>query len=157
VRTVGIATTPNLFRTLGVSPALGAGFTDENGIAGKNQVLVISYRLWQGQFGGAKDIVGKRILADGVPHTIVGVMGAEFHYPAATTDYWMPLVFNAANVGAHWAVQNGQFIGRLKSGVSVEAAKREVKTVWPTLRHLNPLWDPGDQYGRDANPTALQE
>jgi predicted permease len=54
-------------------------------------------------------------------------------------------------------VQNGIFIGRVRRGVSVDAAMNEVRSVWPTMRRLNPLWDPGDQYGRNVQPASLQE
>ena len=157
VRVPAVAVTPNFFRTLGVSPALGTGFAAENGVAGKNYVAVITHRLWQRQFGGAPDIIGKRVIIDQTPVTVIGVMDPDFHYPSNTTEVWFPGVFNPTNLGGHWAVQNTMMFGRVKPGISVEAARQDVKTTWPTLRRLNPLWDPGDQYALDANPVALQE
>ena len=79
VRTIGVTVTPNFFRTLGISPMLGTGFVDEHGVAGKNFVMVITHRLWQRQFGGATDIIGKRVTVDGMPVTVIGVMDPEFH------------------------------------------------------------------------------
>lgn len=157
LRTPGVATTPNLFRTLGVSPAIGAGFTDANGVAGNNHVVIISHRLWQRQFGGEAGIVGKRVNVDGIPHTVLGVMGPDFHYPAMATEYWLPLILNPANVSAHWAVGGGQFIGRVKTGTSLAAAAADIRAAWPTMRLLNPMWDPGERYGVDANPLPLRE
>jgi putative ABC transport system permease protein len=156
-RLPGAAVTPNLFRTLGAAAMVGSTFAPDAGDRGKNNVVVLSYRLWQRQFGGASDLVGKRILIDAEPFTVIGVMPEDFRYPSNTTEYWLPIVFNPQNVGPHWALQNGIFIGRVKHGVSLEAATNEVRSVWPTMRRLNPLWDPGDQYGRNVQPVPLQE
>ena len=156
LRVEGAAVTTNLLPMLGVTPQLGRGFLREEGQPGRNNVLLISDAIWQTHFGGTRDIVGRRILVEGTPHTIVGVMPREFHFPAATTQYWQPGSFNPSNVGATWGVWDKNFIGRVAPGVSVERARREVRDVWPTLRTLNPLWDPGPDYRRDVNPQPLQ-
>jgi predicted permease len=142
---------------LGVSPILGRGFTAEEGQVGKNYVLLISETLWRQHFGGSSDIIGRRILVDGMPVTIIGVMPNDFHFPARTTQYWHPLAFNTANVGATWAVWDKKIIGRTAPGVTVARAAREVREVWPTLRTLNPVWDPGPEYRRDVAPVPLQQ
>ena len=157
LRVEGAAVTPNLLPMLGVSPQLGRGFLPEDGIVGKNTVLLISDALWRGSFGTAKDIVGRRITVEGVPFTIVGVMPPDFHFPSTTTQYWQPGGFNPANIGGTWGVFDKRFIGRLAPGVTLAQAQREVRDVWPTLRHLNPLWDPGADYRKDASPTPLQD
>lgn len=153
----GASVTPNLFRTLGVSPMLGTAFTEEQGAAGSSFVVVLSYRLWQREFGGAPDVIGKRVLFEAAPFTVIGVMPPDFRYPSHTTQYWVPLAFNPQNLGAHWAVQNIAFIGRAKRGVALAAAIGEVRATWPTMRRLNPLWDPGDTYGRNVPAAPLQE
>jgi predicted permease len=153
----GAAVTTNLFRTLGAAPMIGTTFSDDAAIVGKNYVVVLSHRLWQREFGGRPDVIGQRILIEAVPHTVIGVMPSDFRYPSNTTEYWLPLTFNPQNVGAHWAVQNGIFIGRVKPGTSLEAAIQDVRSTWPTLRRLNPLWDPGEEYRRDVRPAPLQE
>ncbi len=153
----GAAVTPNLFRTLGVSPQLGTTFGDDASTIGKNYVVVLSHQLWQRQFGGAASVIGKRILIEAVPHTVIGVMPEDFRFPASTTEYWLPVTFNPANVGAHWAVPSGYFIGRVKPGISVEAGIADARKTWPAMRRLNPLWDPGDKYGLDIKLSPLQE
>lgn len=157
VRLEGAAVTTNLLRTLGVAPAIGSGFADEHSVVGKNTVIILSDGLWQRQYGGSKDAIGKRILVDGVPHTVIGVMPADFHYPSPSTDYWLPLAFTPANAGGHWAVGGGRFIGRVAPGFTVQQAQRDVRDVWPTMRRLNPLWDPGPEYGKNLDPSPLQD
>ena len=156
-RLEGAAVTTNLFRTLRVNAALGSVFDDAAAIPANSNQIILSHGLWQTAFGGSRDAVGKRILVDGEPYTVVGVMPEEFRYPSATTQYWLPLAFNPANVGAHWGVGNGRFIGRIKSGVTLAQGLQQVRDAWPTMRRLNPLWDPGPQYGRNANPQSLQQ
>ena len=157
LRVEGAAVTTNLLPLLGVAPRLGRGFVDEEGHVGKNNVLLISDRIWREHFGAASDVVGKRIVVDGVPHTVIGVMPNDFHFPNATTQYWQPGAFNPANIGGTWGVWDKKFVGRLAPGVTLARAQREVRDVWPTLRHLNPLWDPGPDYRRDVAPSPLQD
>ena len=156
LRVEGAAITPNLLATLGVSPILGRGFTTDEALPGKNMALLISSALWQSHFAGARDVVGKKLLVEGAPFTIVGVMPADFHFPNATTQYWQPLAFNPASAGVTWGVWDKKMIGRLAAGVTAAQAQREVRDVWPTLRQLNPIWDPGPDYRRDATATPLQ-
>jgi putative ABC transport system permease protein len=157
LRVEGAAITTNLLSTLGVSPMIGRGFTEDEGRVGNSGVLLLGHGLWQRQFGGAGDVVGKRVLLEGLPHTIVGVMPPDFHFPTKDAQYWQPYAFNPANVGYHWAVSGKHFIGRLKPGVAPAQAQREVRAVWPTLRTLNPLWDPGPEYRRDVAVAPLQD
>ena len=157
LRIEGAAITTNMLSLLGVSPILGRGFTDEESILGNNGVLLLSHGLWQRQFGGMPDAIGSRVLVEGIPHTIVGVMPPDFRFPGRTVEYWQPYALNPENVGLFWAVGGKSFVGRTAPGVSMERALREVRDVWPTLRTLNPLWDPGPEYRRDVAPRPLQE
>jgi predicted permease len=157
IRVEGAAVTTNLLPMLGVSPQLGRAFVDDEGQTGRNNVLLISAVLWRTHFGGARDVVGRHITVEGVPHTIVGVMPNDFHFPTGATQYWQPGAFNPANVGGTWGVWDKKLIGRLAPGVTLAQARREVREVWPTLRPLNPLWDPGADYRRDVAPQPLQD
>jgi len=156
-RLEGAAITTNLLPTLGVSPIIGRGFTEDEGRHGNNAVLILSHGLWQRQFGGAHDVIGKRILVEGVPNTVIGVMPADFQFPSKDVQYWQPYGFNPANLGYHWAVGGKTFIARLAPGVTRSQAQRELGEVWPTLRKLNPLWQPGPDYAREATVTPLQD
>jgi predicted permease len=136
---------------------IGAGFPDEAATPGKNNLIMLSDGLWRARFGADRSIVGRTVLVDGVPSVVVGVMPQGFRYPSSATQFWVPVAFNPANLGAHWAVQNGVFVGRVKRGTPVAQATKEVRDVWPTLRRLNPLWDPGPTYRLDVNPRPLRD
>jgi predicted permease len=156
LRVEGAAITTNLLATLGVAPVLGRAFTEDEGRHGNSGVLILSHGLWQRRFGGSPDVIGKRLNLEGIPHTVIGVMPADFRFPTRDAQYWQPYAFNPANVGYHWAVANLAFIGRLAPGVGREQAERELREVWPPLRNLNPLWQPAPEYRRDATVTPLQ-
>jgi putative ABC transport system permease protein len=156
LRVEGAAISANMLRILGVSPMLGRGFTDEDAVFGANTSLLLSYALWQRQFGGATDVIGKRVLVEGVPHTVIGVMPSDFRFPNKDAQYWQAYALNPANVGYHWAVADKSIVGRLRPGTTLEQAERDVRDVWPTLRTLNPLWDPGEGYKRDVAIAPLQ-
>jgi predicted permease len=157
MRVEGTAITVNTLALLGVRPALGRDFTSSDAILGNNSVLLISHGMWQRMFGGARDAVGKRISVEGVPCTIIGVMPESFHFPSKQSEYWQPYAFNPRNPGLTWGIGGRKFIGRLAPNVTLEQARREVADVWPTLRHLNPLWDPGESYRKETSVTALQQ
>src|SRR6185503_1108629 len=157
VRLEGAAITVNLLATLGVKPLLGRAFTDDEGVLGNNTALLLSYGLWQRRFGGSHDVIGRRILLEGVPHTIVGVMPPSFQFPGKEAQYWQPYAFNPANIGLTWAVGDKRFIARLARSVTVARADRELREVWPKLRTLNPLWEPGPDYRQDASVHPLQD
>ena len=89
----GLLTTPSLFSTLGVAPALGRALSDEDGVAGKDHVVVLSYGMWKNQFAGDAAMVGRDIQLNGASYRVVGVMPASFFYPDRQTQLWTPLVF----------------------------------------------------------------
>ena len=157
VRLEGAAITTNLLATLGAKPLLGRDFITDEAILGNNASLLLSYGLWQRRFGGTDDVVGRRVMVEGVPHTIVGVMPADFQFPGKETQYWQPYAFNPKNMGVTWAVGGKRFIARLAPGMSLARADRELREVWPTLRTLNPLWEPGPEYRRDVSVRPLQD
>jgi putative ABC transport system permease protein len=123
--------TPNFFEVLGVQPALGRGFTAEEGTPGHDAEAILSYGLWQSKFAGDPGIIGKETHINERTFTIVGVMGKEFEYPTAT-DLWVPLSFTAQDFANHQ--DNYLFpIGLLKRGVSVAEAAAELEGIGKQL------------------------
>ncbi|HTJ24219.1 MAG TPA: ABC transporter permease [Gemmatimonadaceae bacterium] len=156
IRLKGVAVTTNLMSVLGVAPMIGRGFVASDGIVGNNWSVIISYGLWQRQFAAAQDIVGRTISIEGLPCTIVGVMPPTFRYPSDDVEYWQPYAVEPKNLGLMWAVGGKKIIGRLAPNATLEQAQRELRTVWPSLSTINPLWTPGPDYRRDARVRPLQ-
>jgi predicted permease len=122
--------TPSFFRLLRVPPALGRIFSEQDGEPGNDKKVVLSYALWQTQFGGAADAVGKDIRLDGRPYEIVGVMPKNFYFLNPNVMLWVPLAFNAdAKSDARRHSNNFQNIGRLKPGATVEQAQQQVNAL----------------------------
>jgi hypothetical protein len=91
----GQRVTANFFDVLRARPLLGAAFTSQNELAGSDRVVVVSHRLWQRYFGGNLSAVGRSLVLNDDPYTIVGVMPATFAYPPGSsqpTDFWTPWV-----------------------------------------------------------------
>src|SRR5271170_5459251 len=119
----------NFFDVFGVNPILGRTFSPGEDQPGKNDVVVLSYEVWQQNFGGAKDVVGRVVRLDGLPYTVIGVMPAGFRYPISQRDaiytplHMIDLLRNTR--GDHWLPT----IGRLKPGVSAAQAKADMDAV----------------------------
>jgi putative ABC transport system permease protein len=106
-------------RALGVPPALGRWFLDEEDVPGSANAVILSHSLWRSRFGTVEEAVGQTIFVDEKPHTIVGVMPRGFSFPTASSQIWLPMAEASHNEGS-W---NYEVFGRLRPGVSVEQAE----------------------------------
>ena len=119
----GIHVTSNYFQLFGAPMLLGRTFTAEEASPAGGTVVVFSYGLWKGRFGGNPDIVGKSISLDNDSYTVLGVTGASFHCDPAV-DLWIPFQFALnSDDSAHYF----QVAGRLKPGISLEKANAQLK------------------------------
>ena len=120
----GAQVTANLFATLGVQPQMGRGFVPEEEGKGAGHVAVLSDGFWRSRFGGDHNVVGRIVVLDGEPHTIVGVMPPGFDFPNGP-QMWVPAELDATNhhIAFRWA------IGRLREGATVARAKAELDAV----------------------------
>ena len=125
-----VLATANLFTTLGVAPRIGRGFMEDEDDPGRGQVVVLAHGFWQRSLGGDPNVIGRSLLLDGTPYTIVGVMPERFTFPARTlrADVWMPLVPTEREASARGSSAL-QVVGRLAPGVTVEAAQAEMRDV----------------------------
>lgn len=123
---LGRGVTANLFSVLGVQPAIGRVFTAEED-KGRAQLVVLSHGLWQRRYGGDPAIVGRAILMNGEPYTVVGVMPASFQFPDRETAFFWPSGLDAevTNRGSHFLT----VVARLKPGVTAEQAQTEMQTI----------------------------
>ena len=119
--------TPSFFRLLRIAPALGRTFSEQEGEPGHDRKVVLSYALWQSQFGGAAQAIGKDIRLDGRPYTIVGVMPRGFYFLNPDVMLWSALAFTGEEKSdAHRHSNNFQNIGRLKPGATVKQAQQQI-------------------------------
>ena len=128
----GVLVTDDYFRMLGVRAALGRSLLPGDASALATAVVVLAHTTWQSQFGGASDIVGKKILLRGHPFEVVGVAPPEFTgLGARPTDFWAPItlasVFDPSSdlFGPSRPRALG-IVARLKSGFSIRQAENGV-------------------------------
>lgn len=134
--------TPEYFETLGVAPALGRAFTADDADAGGSRVALLSHGLWQRRFASDAAVLGRRIILDGQPHVIVGVMPPGFTSPgdlvaAARTAVWVPAVYPPellANRGDHEI----RVLARLLPGITVDQARTRLGAVSEALAEQYP-------------------
>lgn len=136
--------TANLIPTLGVPPLLGRNFLPEEETSGHNRVALLSYGLWQRQFGGDRQLLNKMIELNGENYTIVGIMPPGFQFPGSR-ELWTPLVLDPAREPwrADRTNRNLWVFGRLKSGVSVEQASAEINVLATRLEQQYPRSNTG--------------
>jgi putative ABC transport system permease protein len=135
----GAVVSGEFFRVLGVKPALGRGFTRDELRPDGSRVVILSHAYWARRFGTDPGVLGRKVVFDGDPYTIVGVMPARFMPTlpriASHPDVWTtPVVdFTSFILGGARRPSVCQAIGRLKPGVSLEQAQAEMEAV---ARHL---------------------
>jgi len=144
----------NLLDTLGMRPPLGRSFTSEEDRFGATRVAMISYYLWRNRFGGASDIIGKKIRVDGLDCQIVGVMPRGFAFPSRTTEIWLPLAtFIAPEREKRHDQHFMHAVARLRSGVSVQQARAELDGI--NARYYRE--HPNDVIAKGANVVPFQD
>ena len=123
------AVSAEFFPVLGVRPQLGRVLTAEDDRPDQRRTVVISHQLWQRTFGGDPDIVGRIVELNARPAEVVGVMPAGFRFVYQDNDLWTAL---ALNRDEPWRETSGRFVytvARLKSGVSVAAARADLDSI----------------------------
>jgi predicted permease len=120
----------DLLPTLGVAPIVGRSFTADDDREGAARVVILSYRLWQTEFGGDPAILGRTLMLNDAPVTVVGVMPREFHFPRSDVLLWMPTRFTARDYQESERTNNMYYgVGRLKRGVTIERVQSEMSLI----------------------------
>jgi predicted permease len=130
----------SFFPTLGIMPALGRNFTDQEDVPNGPAVCIISHELWQTRFGG-RPMIGQTITLNGQPWEVVGIMPPHLSPPFAQVQLFAPRVFEVGGLtpvqvqaGAGYA----QAIARLRPGVSLQQAKTELAAITRGVKERNP-------------------
>jgi putative ABC transport system permease protein len=132
-RMLGMAVTGRFFETLGTPPLLGRWLTmnDDRADAEGGRKAVISHLLWQREFAGRADAIGKTMMLNGQKTTVVGVMPASFRFPSPDVELWSP-VANEMND----TPRNVRFlsaVGRLRTGITIEQASADLNAIAAAL------------------------
>jgi predicted permease len=135
---------PDYFRVLGVPPALGRDFVAEDEVSGAPRVAIVSAALAQRRFGSAEAVLGRTVLLDREEYTVVGVTPREFENALApSVEVWTPLRLRrqAPFESEEWGFQL-QMVGRLRAGVPLEQAQRELTMLAasPVAEFPRPEW-----------------
>jgi predicted permease len=136
VRIPGSIVTADVFTVLGVRPLMGRVF-DAGAIDRDENSVVLSYGLWQSQFGGDPGVVGKAIRLDDTPRVVIGVMPRGFHFPSPRDQVWTPLVLREDDY-ANRDNTYLQAIGRLAPGATFEQARAEFSAIAARLQRDHP-------------------
>jgi predicted permease len=165
-RVDGFRVTPSYFHLLGVRPAMGRGFTDDDArYTISPNVVIISDGLWHRRFGADAGVVGRKVSINYVPRTIIGVMPAGFVFPPGA-ELWTPLSL-AGDFGRE---RDGRLLlgvlARLKPGVSLARARADVHGIMQQLQREYPQddgkWgmhveDANAFYGQHPRPFMLAQ
>ena len=155
----GARATGNFFQVLGIAPALGRTFLPEEQQPGAADVAILSDGFWHGHFAGDEHVLGRSIVLDGKPATIVGVLPASFRFPLQfpEPDVWLPRVADApflrpeqVRTGAGYLV----VIGRLRDGETLPRAQAEFDTINARYREQFGGYADANKYGISAVPLA---
>jgi len=131
----------NFFATLRVQPKLGRAFALEEESAGSEQVVIVSHGFWQRRLGGNAGIIGSALIIDGGSYQIVGVMPADFEFPAQV-HFWFPMKRDNSYVQSR-GNRNFLVFGRLAEGVAIEKAQSQAKAIAQRLADTYPDIDKG--------------
>ncbi|MEM7350392.1 MAG: ABC transporter permease [Acidobacteriota bacterium] len=124
------------FAVLGVEPLVGRAFSAEPAVAASE--VMLSYEAWQSLFGGATDVIGQPLHIDGDPRTVAGVMPRGFRGLAIGVELWTSIAAVPRETLVHRNRRWHQVVGRLRPGVTIEAADDEVAGLFARLQERNP-------------------
>lgn len=143
-----VVSSANLFDVLEVRPMLGRTFLKDDGAAGHTDVVVLSEGIWQELYHGDRGIIGRTVPVNGVPHTVIGVMPKGFGFPVNTGDVaiWTPLAVDEKEMQDRDSASLS-VIGRMRQGVTLEDARREMNAIHEQLRH---------EYPKDESANPIQ-
>lgn len=130
-RLTGAYVTPDFLKILGLTPIMGRDFRADDNRVGAEKVAIISYQLWQDNFGGSPSVLGKPVRINGKAATIVGVMPAGFSFPG-NEQLWLPLYSEfppQARTNQTAQAPTVSVMGLLQPGVTLRQANAEFTAI----------------------------
>ena len=155
-RVEGVDVSTSFFPLLGVEAKLGRVFLPEEEQPGRDNVALLSDRLWRRRFGADPKVVGRKLIISGRSFIVVGILPPGFQYPPAA-ELWVPLTFsnddlNPRNRGSHGL----EVLGRIKPGLSLAQARGDMEAVAQRMTELHREY-PYKQYRFGLIVTPLLE
>ena len=140
--------TPEFFTTLGVGPALGRAFTEEETTFQTSDVVVVSDTYWREHLGADPQVIGRALRVDGERFTVVGVLPPGFSFLSSTRSLFLPLATDPRERGPErrHSGSSSHMIARLRPGVSLEEAQSQIDAHNAAME----LTDPQAQFIADA-------
>jgi len=138
VEIAGLTVSGDVFRALGVQPAIGRAYTAEEDLGGHNAVIVLSHEFWQSHLGGRRDVLAMTIPTDDGPRTVIGVMAPGFTVVGQRADFLIPYGQTLEQLRAVRGRGSSYAIARLREGVSFEQAYSEMRSIYAELEKEEP-------------------
>ena len=138
---------PGFFNMQGIPLMLGRDFLSEEGVSGRNHVVIMTHRLWQERFGSDLHIIGQPVRLNGEPYTVVGVLAAGMP-DRFEAHLFVPLTITPERINhdRHWLV----VMGRLKPGVTLQQANANMDAVTRRIAAVYPVSNKG--WGASVEP-----
>jgi predicted permease len=121
----GVRATGNLFAVLGMQPLLGRTLTAADERPDAPPVVVLDERVWRARFAADPAIVGRTVRLNGLPHTVAGIVPADFRFPNKDASLWVPAKFTPTEL----ELRAGYFlyvVARLNPGVTMAQAQADM-------------------------------
>ena len=135
----GLRITSDILTITGVRPVIGRAFGPEDDAPSGEPPVLLAWSFWQTRFAGRRDVLGQRVVVDGAPYTVVGVMPRGFDFPmfwATGVQLWTPLA-----LGERAESRNGSSLrvfAKLRPGVTLDAARAQMATITANLERTFP-------------------
>jgi putative ABC transport system permease protein len=140
---VGFRVSATFFETFGVRPLIGSGFAKGDDEPGKPDTVVVSERLWRHRYGASRGVMGKQVLLNGRPHTIVGVMPGNFEFWQRDVDAWAIYKMTPPSRRGPFFLRG---VARLKRGVTIEQASANMSVIARDVERANAADHAGLRY-----------
>ncbi|QSQ12310.1 ABC transporter permease [Myxococcus landrumensis] len=131
--------TSSIFKTLGMTPVLGRGFTEEEATSGAQKVVVLTHKAWRTVFLEDPQVLGKSLQLDGAPYTVVGVLPRGVAYPESS-DLYVPLVLKPEDATKRTS-RSLTAVARMKPGVTLEQARADLDRVAGEMAAQEPRYN----------------
>jgi putative ABC transport system permease protein len=129
----GLTVSSDVFRALGVQPAIGRAYTAQEDLGGSDAVIVLSHEFWQRRLGGRRDVLDMTLTTDGQRRTVIGVMPPGFTVVGQHADFLIPYGQTMEQLRAARGRDSSYGIARLREGVSLEGAFSEMRSIYAEL------------------------